>query len=65
MLLYRFNKKKVGKKYARIRDEGVYQRYGRLSAQQAGETRKRNQELQMVWKKIYANAPEALAAHDI
>ena len=46
--------------------KGVYQSYGRLSAQQAGKTLKQNQELQMLfWKNMYANALEAPAAQDI
>ena len=57
--------RKVGKKYARVRDAGVYQRYGRLSAPQASKTLKPNQELQMFWKNMYAHAPEALEAQDI
>ena len=43
----------VGNKYARISDDGVYQKYGRLSAQQAGKKLKQNQELQIVWKNMY------------
>ena len=34
--------REVGKKYARISDDGVYQNYGRLSAQQAGKKLKQN-----------------------
>ena len=44
--------------------KGVYQSYGRLSAQQAGKTLKQNQELQMFfWKNM--NAIEAPAAQHI
>ena len=35
----------VGKTYSRIIDDGVYQNYGRLSAQQAGKKLKQSQEL--------------------
>ena len=44
--------REVGKKYARISDDGVYQNYGRLSAQQAGKKLNQNQELQMFWKSM-------------
>ena len=40
------------KTYARISDDGVYQNYGRLSAQQAGKKLNQNQELQMFWKSM-------------
>lgn len=45
--------REVGKKYARISDEGVYDRYGKLSAQQAGKKLLQNQELQAFWKHMY------------
>ena len=45
--------------------KGVYQSYGRLSAQQAGKPLKQNQQIQMLWKNMYANAPEAPAAQNI
>jgi integrase len=54
--------KEVGKKYARISDDGVYQNYGKLSAQQAGKKLKLNQELQTFWKNMYV--PEAPPAQD-
>jgi hypothetical protein len=54
--------KEVGKKYARISDDGVYQNYGKLSAQQAGKKPKLNQELQTFWKNMYV--PEAPPAQD-
>ena len=37
----------VGKKHARISDQCVYQSYGWLRAQQAGNKLKQNQELHM------------------
>lgn len=55
--------KEVGKKYARISDDGVYQHYGRLSAQQAGKKLKQNRELQDFWKNMYVpQGPAAEAA---
>ena len=46
--------REVGKKYARVRDDGVYQTYGRRRAQQAGKKLKQNQELHMFRKNMYA-----------
>jgi hypothetical protein len=45
--------REVGKKYARISDEGVHDRYGKLSAQQAGKKLLQNRELQAFWKHMY------------
>ena len=45
--------REVGKKIARITDDGVYERYGKLSAQQAGKKLRQNQELQALWKQMY------------
>ncbi|CAE7041219.1 unnamed protein product [Symbiodinium natans] len=39
----------VGKQYARIRDDGVWAGYGRLSAFQAGTAMHNNHALQMAW----------------
>jgi integrase len=45
--------REVGKKFARITDDGVYEKYGKLSAQQAGKKLKLNLELQGFWKAMY------------
>lgn len=45
--------REVGKKFARITDDGVYEKYGKLSAQQAGKKLRQNQELQTFWKQMY------------
>ena len=45
--------REVGKKFARITDDGVYEKYGKLSAQQAGKKLHQNLELQTVWKHMY------------
>jgi len=45
--------REVGKKYARIGSDGVYDRYGKLSAQQAGKKLLQNKELQDYWTKMY------------
>ena len=45
--------REVGKKYARISDETVYDRYGKLSAQQAGKKLLQNHDLQAYWKRMY------------
>ena len=45
--------REVGKKFARITDDGVYEKYGKLSAEQAGKKLRQNQELQAFWKRMY------------
>ena len=45
--------REVGKKFARITDDGVYEKYGKLSAQQAGKKLRQNVELQSFWKQMY------------
>jgi integrase len=45
--------REVGNKFARIADDGVYERYGKLSAQQAGKKLQQNQDLQVLWKQMY------------
>ena len=45
--------REVGKKFARITDDGVYEKYGKLSAQQAGKKLRQNVELQTFWKQMY------------
>ena len=45
--------REVGKKFARITDDGVYEKYGKLSAAQAGKKLRQNTELQTFWKLMY------------
>ena len=45
--------REVGKKFARITDDGVYEKYGKLSSQQAGKKLRQNMELQTFWKQMY------------
>ena len=45
--------REVGKKYARIGSDCVYDRYGKLSAQQAGKKLLQNRDLQDYWTKMY------------
>ena len=45
--------REVGEKFARITDDGVYEKYGKLSSQQAGKKLRQNMELQTFWKQMY------------
>ena len=44
--------REVGKKFARSADGGVYERYGKLSAQQAGKKLQQNLDLQAYWRQM-------------
>ena len=44
--------REVGEKFARITDDGVYEKYGKLSSQQAGKKPRQNMELQTFWKQM-------------
>ncbi len=46
--------REVGKQFARIGDDGVYETYGKLSDHQAGLKLKRNTPLQQAWKQMYS-----------
>jgi len=45
--------REVGKKYARISDDTIYDGYGKLSAMQAGQKLLQNKELQAFWTQMY------------